>query len=65
VAVNLGDTAVQAKSILDEVETAIVGKRPVLEKVLLALLCDGHVLIEDYPGLAKTMMAKSFAAALG
>jgi len=63
--VNLGDTAVQAKSILDEVETAIVGKRPVLEKVLLALLCDGHVLIEDYPGLAKTLMAKSFAAALG
>ncbi|TLZ63745.1 MAG: MoxR family ATPase [Methanobacteriota archaeon] len=62
---NLGDTAVQAKSILDEVETAIVGKRPVLEKVLLALLCDGHVLIEDYPGLAKTLMAKSFAAALG
>ena len=62
---NLGDTAVQVKSILDEVETAIVGKRPVLEKVLLALLCDGHVLIEDYPGLAKTLMAKSFAAALG
>ena len=36
-----------------------------MEKVLLAILCDGHVLIEDYPGLAKTLMAKSFAAALG
>jgi len=51
--------------ILDAVGTAIVGKRPVLEKMLLAILCDGHVLIEDYPGLAKTLMAKSFATALG
>src|SRR5437867_9021645 len=57
--------AARAKSIMDEVEKAIVGKRPVLEKVLLALLSDGHVLVEDYPGLAKTLMAKSFAAALG
>ena len=62
---NLADTASRAGAILDEVEKAIVGKRPVLEKVLLAVLCDGHVLIEDYPGLAKTLMAKSFAAALG
>ena len=51
--------------ILDQVATAIVGKRNVLEKMLLAILCDGHVLIEDYPGLAKTLMAKSFATALG
>src|SRR2546427_824872 len=65
VAVNLGDTATQSKSILDEVEKAIVGKRPALEKVLLTVLCDGHVLIEDYPGLAKTLMAKTFAATLG
>ncbi len=62
---NLADFAARANAILDEVEKAIVGKRPVLEKVLLAILCDGHVLIEDYPGLAKTLMAKSFAAALG
>ena len=62
---NLEATAARAREILDEVEKAIVGKRPVLEKVLLAVLCDGHVLIEDYPGLAKTLMAKSFAAALG
>src|SRR2546425_12557844 len=65
VAVNLADTSGQAGAILDEVEKAIVGKRPVLEKVLLAVLCDGHVLIEDYPGLAKTLMAKTFAATLG
>src|SRR2546426_6427981 len=64
-AVNLADTSAQAGAILDEVEKAIVGKRPVLEKVLLAILCDGHVLIEDYPGLAKTLMAKTFAATLG
>src|ERR671917_964726 len=47
--------------ILDEVERAIVGKRDALELVLLGLLADGHVLIEDYPGLAKTLMARSFA----
>ncbi len=62
---NLGETAASARAILDEVEKAIVGKRPVLERVLMAVLCDGHVLIEDYPGLAKTLVAKTFAAALG
>ena len=49
--------------ILDEVERAIVGKRETLELVLLGLLADGHVLIEDYPGLAKTMIARSFSQA--
>jgi len=63
--VNVPETAAAAKAVLDEVEKAIVGKRPVLEKLLLAVLCDGHVLIEDYPGLAKTLMAKTFAAVLG
>jgi MoxR-like ATPase len=47
--------------ILDEVERAVVGKREALELVLLGLLADGHVLIEDYPGLAKTLAARSFA----
>ena len=51
----------QAERILDEVERAVVGKRPALETVLLALLADGHVLLEDYPGLAKTLLARSFA----
>jgi MoxR-like ATPase len=49
--------------VLDEVERAIVGKRETLELVLLGLLGDGHVLIEDYPGLAKTMIARSYAQA--
>ncbi len=51
--------------LLDAVETVIVGKRPVLERVLWAILGDGHLLIEDVPGLAKTLIAKSFAAGLG
>ena len=50
-------------ALLDEVERAVVGKRASLELVLLALLADGHVLIEDLPGLAKTLLARSFAAA--
>ena len=54
-----------AGTILDEVERAVVGKRDVLELVLLGLLADGHVLIEDNPGLAKTLMARSFASVTG
>jgi len=50
-----------AGRILDEVERAVVGKRDALELVLLGLLADGHVLLEDYPGLAKTLTARSFA----
>jgi MoxR-like ATPase len=53
----------RAESILAEVEKAIVGKREPLELILLALLSDGHVLLEDYPGLAKTLIARSFAQA--
>ena len=47
--------------ILDEVERAVIGKREGLELVLLGLLADGHVLLEDYPGLAKTLAARSFS----
>ena len=50
-----------AARVLDEVERAVVGKREPLELVLLGLLADGHVLLEDYPGLAKTLAARSFA----
>ncbi|MFQ6105986.1 MAG: AAA family ATPase [Thermoplasmata archaeon] len=48
-----------------EVGKAIVGKEKVLEKVLITILSNGHLLFEDVPGLAKTLMAKSFAASLG
>jgi MoxR-like ATPase len=47
--------------VLDELERAIVGKREALELVLLGILGDGHVLLEDFPGLAKTLIARSFA----
>jgi MoxR-like ATPase len=50
-------------AVLDEIERAIVGKREALELILAAVLCDGHVLLEDYPGLAKTLAARSFAQA--
>jgi MoxR-like ATPase len=53
-----------AGGVLDEVERAVVGKRPALELVLLGILGDGHVLIEDFPGLAKTLIARSFAQVL-
>jgi MoxR-like ATPase len=51
--------------IIDEVERAVIGKRERLELVLLGLLADGHVLLEDFPGLAKTLAARSFATVTG
>src|SRR5437899_8406218 len=56
-----GDVADRCERILAEVERAVVGKRGPLELVLLGFLADGHVLIEDFPGLAKTLIARSFA----
>lgn len=64
-ALGLDGTAERGRRILDEVERAVVGKRPALELALCALLADGHVLIEDYPGLAKTLIARSFATVTG
>jgi MoxR-like ATPase len=58
---SLEDVGRISTRILDEVERAVVGKREALELVLLGLLADGHILIEDFPGLAKTLMARSFA----
>jgi MoxR-like ATPase len=53
-----------SERVLDEVERAVVGKRRALELVLKGFLADGHVLLEDYPGLAKTLAARSFAQVL-
>src|SRR6188472_3613422 len=61
----IAELTAQAETILDEVERAVVGKRDALELILIGLLADGHVLIEDFPGLAKTLMARSFAQATG
>jgi MoxR-like ATPase len=63
--VEVTEVAEGGKRILDEVERAVVGKRGVLELILLGVLADGHVLIEDVPGLAKTVIARSFAQVLG
>ncbi len=54
-----------AHAVLDEVERAVIGKRDVLELVLMGFLADGHVLLDDLPGVAKTLMARSFATATG
>ena len=54
-----------AERVLDEVGRAIVGKREVLALVLAGILAKGHVLLEDFPGLGKTLAARSFAGALG
>jgi MoxR-like ATPase len=61
----VAEVAERSARLLDEVERAVVGKREALELVLLGVLADGHVLIEDFPGLAKTLIARSFAQATG
>jgi MoxR-like ATPase len=59
----LDEVGALSSRVLDEVERAIVGKREQLELILLGILGDGHVLLEDFPGLAKTLIARSFAQA--
>src|SRR5437588_3117876 len=59
--VSVDEVARRSDEILVEVERAVVGKRAPLELVLLGFLADGHILIEDFPGLAKTLIARSFA----
>ncbi len=59
------DVRDSAALLLDQMERLIVGKRPVLELILTALLADGHVLLEDVPGVAKTATARSLAEAAG
>src|SRR6187551_1630610 len=54
-----------ARRVLDEVDRAVVGKREALTLVLAGVLAGGHVLMEDFPGLGKTLAARSFAQALG
>jgi MoxR-like ATPase len=54
-----------SQQVISEVERAIVGKRDLLEKIMASALAGGHVLLEDYPGLGKTLIARSFAAVLG
>jgi len=59
------DAAALAERIRAAVRTAVVGRDEAVDQILIGLLSDGHLLLEDLPGLGKTLMAKSFAAALG
>jgi MoxR-like ATPase len=60
-----GQAARVSTAILDEIERAVVGRRRTLELVLIGILAGGHVLLEDLPGLGKTLIARSFARVLG
>ncbi|HKG55284.1 MAG TPA: AAA family ATPase, partial [Anaerolineales bacterium] len=54
-----------SRQVIAEVERAVVGKRALLEKMMASMLAGGHVLLEDFPGLGKTLVARSFAKVLG
>src|SRR5246127_3692017 len=58
-------TTAHSEAVLDEIERVVVGKRAALALILTTVLARGHVLIEDLPGLGKTLIARSFASALG
>ena len=60
-----GELFALADRVVRQVERAVVGKRHLLQKIMAAILAGGHVLLEDYPGLAKTLIANSFSKALG
>ena len=59
------EVAAQIRQVVDQVETVIVGKRETVELAVVALLCNGHLLIEDIPGVGKTTLAKSLALSIG
>ncbi|MDF9815119.1 MoxR-like ATPase [Streptomyces sp. SPB162] len=59
------EAGARARRVLGEIERAVVGKPDSLELVMLGVLAGGHILIEDLPGLGKTLLARSFATALG
>lgn len=63
--VDMGEVRVKIQQALTEVSKVVVGYQDVLQKILIAVLCDAHVLLEGMPGLAKTVTAKTFAQVLG
>jgi len=63
--ITMADISQVCKQLVDEVGTVVVGKKNMLKYVILGILTDGHILFEDYPGLAKTLTAKTFSSAMG
>jgi MoxR-like ATPase len=63
--IELEHASTLAELVIQQVERAVVGKRTLLETIMAGILAGGHLLLEDYPGLAKTLIANSFATALG
>lgn len=59
------DIAESCEAIVSNIEKVVVGKRRAIRLALVSLLCEGHILIEDVPGVAKTMLARSLAISLG
>jgi MoxR-like ATPase len=57
--------AAWARAVRDNVQSVIYGKTEVIDKVLVALLARGHVLLEDVPGVGKTILARALSASLG
>lgn len=51
-------------NLFEKIHTTVIGQKPLVEKIMIALLCDGHILLEGLPGLAKTLSIRSFAAAV-
>ncbi len=62
---SLSDVQALAEAVRANVARVIVGKLDVIDQLLVALLCDGHVLLEDVPGMGKTVMAKALARSIG
>ena len=63
--INIRQASALSKSVIQEVERAVVGKRDLMEIVMTAVMAGGHILLEDFPGLGKTLIARSFAKVLG
>src|SRR5207247_5014231 len=59
------DVAATTSKLLANIEKVIIGKRPQISLCLVAYLCEGHILLEDVPGVAKTMLARALAKSVG
>jgi len=62
---DISNVSTTTRQVIAEVERAVVGKRALLEMMMASVLAGGHILLEDFPGLGKTLIARSFAKALG